>query len=605
MALGVAALSAVLYATTFSSRVAWGDAPESVAGVKTVGILHAPGYPSYVLAARLFGTVVAIGSWSLRTNLFSLVCASATVAAVYLIARLFGASPVGSVIGAFALATAASFWLNADFAKHYPWTALLLALAILFVALWQDGRSDWWLVGAALAIAADVGSGWQLAVIVACALVAMVTIGERSPSNRALVLTGGAFVVGVLAIGTFVLVRASQDPTLNWGDASNLARLGSLVARNDFQGVNTTNASFFGRFAGRAAGVVRDFGWVAAALAVVGIAAWRRLRREVGAFLLIAGLGNLLAVAIDRTVGYISGFASVVVQGGYMLLAMIGGALLVALGVTVSIEWISARVASRSDDGAPGRARVVAVVAAVVIAALVLGPSISVHRAHADLRAPPLADNYAKRVLAALPPHAVLLVWNEEFMMPMIKRQLVDGERRDVTVLAPNSLRLGWARDQIARRLHLGKSLNQADLQTSIVALAAALFKERPLYLDPEAMFELHNLIAFQPQGVVGKVVKGDPGPHKVANLSALSSQLEQADRADGLTNISYDRFPFTDAFFLRGRAHLELAKAYALNGDRNGTDQELHRALGLLPDNPAVLAGLHRVQTARAASFY
>ena len=82
------------------ARCARRHAPESVAGVKTVGILHAPGYPSYVLAGHLFGTIVAVGSWSLRTNLFSLVCATATVAAVYLVARLFGASRVGAAIGA-------------------------------------------------------------------------------------------------------------------------------------------------------------------------------------------------------------------------------------------------------------------------------------------------------------------------------------------------------------------------------------------------------------------------------------------------------------------------------------------------------------------------
>src|SRR5436309_122905 len=47
-ALGVALAAAALFFTTFSNHVALGDAPESVAGAKTVGVLHAPGYPSYV-----------------------------------------------------------------------------------------------------------------------------------------------------------------------------------------------------------------------------------------------------------------------------------------------------------------------------------------------------------------------------------------------------------------------------------------------------------------------------------------------------------------------------------------------------------------------------
>ena len=50
-------MAAVVYLTTFSSHVSLGDAPEAVAGVRSLGILHAPGYPTYVLAARAFGDV--------------------------------------------------------------------------------------------------------------------------------------------------------------------------------------------------------------------------------------------------------------------------------------------------------------------------------------------------------------------------------------------------------------------------------------------------------------------------------------------------------------------------------------------------------------------
>ena len=238
----VAALSAVLYATTFSSHVALGDGPESVAGVKTLGILHAPGYPSYVLAARLFGAIVAIGSWSLRTNLFSLV--SRPPPSPWSTSSLGCSEPrVPAPRSACSRASTASFWLNATFAKHYAWTGLLLALPILFTALWQEGRSEWWLIGAALTIAANVGSGWQLAAILAFTLVVMVTIGSRSPSNRALVLSGAALALGVVALAAFVLVRAGQDPTLNWGDATNLGRLTNLFTRGDFVGVGTKNAA--------------------------------------------------------------------------------------------------------------------------------------------------------------------------------------------------------------------------------------------------------------------------------------------------------------------------------------------------------------------------
>src|SRR4051794_18599519 len=75
--LAVAVGSAVMFAVTLTSRLPFGDGAESVAGVRDVGILHAPGYPAYVVLAKLFTIVEPFGSLTLRLNLFSIVCASA------------------------------------------------------------------------------------------------------------------------------------------------------------------------------------------------------------------------------------------------------------------------------------------------------------------------------------------------------------------------------------------------------------------------------------------------------------------------------------------------------------------------------------------------
>ncbi|HVJ96424.1 MAG TPA: DUF2723 domain-containing protein, partial [Acidimicrobiia bacterium] len=83
---GISIAAAAIFLLTFSSRVAFGDAPESVAGVRTLGVLHPPGYPTYVGAAHLFARLVPVGSWTLRVNLFSLVCAALTVGIVFRIA---------------------------------------------------------------------------------------------------------------------------------------------------------------------------------------------------------------------------------------------------------------------------------------------------------------------------------------------------------------------------------------------------------------------------------------------------------------------------------------------------------------------------------------
>ena len=78
-ATGVGAVALVVYLASFSSNVQFGDSSESIAGVKSLGIAHAPGYVSYIVAAKAFTLIEPFGSLALRVNLFSVVCSVAAV----------------------------------------------------------------------------------------------------------------------------------------------------------------------------------------------------------------------------------------------------------------------------------------------------------------------------------------------------------------------------------------------------------------------------------------------------------------------------------------------------------------------------------------------
>ena len=210
-----------IYLSTFSTHVALGDAPESVAGVRSLGILHAPGYPTYVLFARAFGSVFAIGSWRRASMPSASSRAALSIGVITLIARASGASRLGAVVGALALGTTASFWLNAGFAKHYPLTMLLVATLILFVLVWQQRGGVGWLFAAGASLALATGSGWELAAITLVALAVLLRFTEQRPSGRELGMVAAVFVTVAVAIWVFVLVRAGQHPALNWGEASS------------------------------------------------------------------------------------------------------------------------------------------------------------------------------------------------------------------------------------------------------------------------------------------------------------------------------------------------------------------------------------------------
>ena len=581
---GLTIVAAVVYSTTFSSHVALGDAPESVAGVRTLGILHAPGYPSYVLLARLFGTVVPFGTWAFRVNLFSLVCASLTVGVVFRVVRRFGANRPGALVGALALATSASFWFNAGFAKYYAVTTLMLAGAVLAVLAWEEHGSSAAMATSGVLLGASFGSGWQLAAIMTLAIGLLVALGERRPTRQAVIVGVAGLVITSIAGLGFLVVRATQNPTLNWGSASTPSRLAALISRHDFSGgVSGKAGASAMRLVTLAGGMARDFGYAAAVLAVYGAIVLYRRRPGVAwlVFLAVAAGLNLVAVAIGSGISHMWGFANVIPAGGYLLASMIVVGVLVGLGATALIELVARAAAERLGAGAVRLLRGVTVAS---LLAVVVVSSLVVHRANADLRTTPLADRYGNRVLDALPHNAVLLVWGEDYSMPMLYRQLVDHERPDVAVVSANSVAIDWAREQIARRLNLGSALRLDREDLMLQRMIAKLRETRPVFLDVTAMDVLGSFVPYRTEGFVGEVVDGKIGPRPVNDVDALATEVNESDTVDGLNGGAYRRLVYLTIYLVHEGAHLEVAKAYALVHNARAAIEQVRLANAINP---------------------
>jgi hypothetical protein len=595
-ALGVALAAAALFFTTFSNHVALGDAPESVAGAKTIGVLHAPGYPSYVAVAHAFGAIVAVGGWAARVNLFSLVCAAFMVGAVYLLARGFGAGRPGAALGAFALATSASFWFNADFAKHYPFSGLLVTLAALAVVHWQNGGRPAWLVVAGALLGLAAGASWELAAIMTAGLAVLVGFGVRRAGLG--LIAGAASALAAVAVGAylFLLWRASRHPAVNWGEVNDLHRLVGQVTQRDFRGqdVNVVQRSAIAKVAIRVPVyvgiVVRDLGLGAAAVAVVGaVFGLRRLDRGRKLFLAGVALLNLVAVVFVAGVDAISGFLTGIVAGGYILDLLVVVAVLVALGTAPVVDWVSAFTVDKttapryrsSSAYDPGRFRSRVMIAMFVI---VLLPSVLVHSHVANHRQPPLADRYAQRVFAELPPNAALFVFQADLTFPLVYRQSVLGERPDVRLVITTSLQFDWYRDQIARTLQLRTPVRAGDPQDQVQALINEIRPARPVFVDIGMMTIYRTRFPFRLRGLVGEVVAR--GESTAINRAALADELIRNDRRDGVAGHHHVYFPNGYVYFLYARAHIQLAKEYAEVNQIEPARTELARALDAFPDD-------------------
>jgi hypothetical protein len=593
----VSVASLVLFLVTFSGNVALGDGPETVSGVRTAGVLHAPGYAIYALVARAFADVVHFGSWSFRVNLFSVVCATLTIAGVYFVARGLEAARVGAALGSLVLATTASFWFNASFAKHYAFSTLLMTLIAVCVVAWRIRPRNSLLIAAAAIAGLSVGASWQETFVFAVGVAALVVVSSKRPRPRVLGAIAATFILGVAIAVIYTMWRAASDPGMNFGDASSLGRFFHLVTNRDFGGAQNAHVgNAFTGIGNYLAVIVRDVGLGAIVLAGVGgFDVYQRRRLDQALFFGIAGLGTIIgrvatsAGSLTNGSLRIAGFYTSLAVGGQLVGAMIVFALLAALGTS----WLVHKVgvwASKLQPGDDVGVRAARVTAIVVLAVALVLPSVLFHYRPATHRIAPLADQYGDAVLRSLPPNAVVIASGWEFAQPMIYRQLVDHERPDVAVLSADFLteNTGWYRDQIVHRFHLDPALAKPPVGPSgqsFVSALALLRKTRPVFVDAKLMTFGRNAFGWEDEGLVGRIVDG-LGPHVPTDLAASAAALHDEEQRDGMLRKRYARFPNTDIYYFHLRAHVELAKAYALKNDLDGAATELERVLPFAPKN-------------------
>ena len=149
-----------LYATTAAPGTLFGDPSEYQFIPAIGGIAHPPGYAFYTLLARLWQTVVPIGTIAFRTNLLATAAGTWVVTLVYLVVRDLGQGGSGpgwshtysAAFAALSLAVSSDFWQHSIHANaHIVSTACAATHLWLLVRWWRTGR-DRWLVSFAVVL---------------------------------------------------------------------------------------------------------------------------------------------------------------------------------------------------------------------------------------------------------------------------------------------------------------------------------------------------------------------------------------------------------------------------------------------------------------------
>lgn len=131
----------LVYLVSAAPSVFWWDSGELVANVKTLGVPHRPGFPLYVLLAKLF-SYLPIGGFVYQQNLFSGFCGALALVFFHLSLVMFlgrqndllgGSAARRNLVAFFTTLTIGftfTFWIQAVRAEVYTLNAFLFTFAV-------------------------------------------------------------------------------------------------------------------------------------------------------------------------------------------------------------------------------------------------------------------------------------------------------------------------------------------------------------------------------------------------------------------------------------------------------------------------------------------
>jgi len=303
------------YLFTLAPTITWQhdgvDSGDLVAAAHTLGVAHPPGYPLFLLLARVF-ILLPVGEIAYRVNLLSAVCAAVTVVLVYYIAQLLLDSRIGmlsaiSISGASALLFGFSYiyWSQAVIAEVYSLNALLIAVSILLAVLHRrtNDRKFLWMLGLTLGL----GLANHLSALLFVPTTIFLALDARPARLSTWLGALGFFVLG-LSLYLYLPACSAGHPPIDWGGSRTWAGFWWTVSARIYSdyafAVPLTDLP--GRIIAWLRMLTQQFTWAGFALGLVGVwELWDEDRRYLAFSLASFGAVVIYSIAYNTSDSYV------------------------------------------------------------------------------------------------------------------------------------------------------------------------------------------------------------------------------------------------------------------------------------------------------------
>jgi len=209
------------------------DSAEFQVLAEQLGIAHCPGYPVYLLLAKLF-TFLPFGDIAYRVNLFSAFMAALTVTGVYLANRLLLPSRWAAIFGAMLLTVSYTFWSQAVIAEVYSAGAAFTVWIVTCVLGWEKTGKNYLLFVGGLLGGLSLGVHTSV-VVVAPGILVYLWLHQKGRSAIWRSAISGALAGVLIWLLVFTILDSNYPPANIFNGAYETARSSYGLSQEDVQ----------------------------------------------------------------------------------------------------------------------------------------------------------------------------------------------------------------------------------------------------------------------------------------------------------------------------------------------------------------------------------
>jgi hypothetical protein len=595
-------VSLFIYLLTLAPSVFWWDSGEFIANTSVLGIPHRPGFPIYVLLAKVISSLVPLKlAWTV--NFFSALTASLGLSLGYLLfttfsRHLFHGQEDKSLVTWTSLASVLilgfcySFWIQAVRAEVYS-----LAFLFFIILVWAAIKSEFlssqplkYLVLFAFIFGLSLGNHHAIMISVLPGLAFLLVSSRHCHSFPRVIPSAVLALILGLSVYLYLPLRASQGPLLSWGDLSNLSSyFGTVLAVDSASQINWLSIDKLSFLAGSLNIILQQLTLFPFILAIVGfIVAYLTARRWFWFFVLVT-ISNWLVVAA-LTDQFIADNPDL---HGYLLPSIFVWAAAFGWG-GIYLTRLGLKFFSQSIFTA-GMRKVVSLILVSFLLLLSLVPFFR-SKAAADLSSNQIPHDYAYQAVASLKPNSLIVIDNPNLDFLLRGLQYGQDFRKDLIIIDRTLLPAGWYVKQLKRNhpsIFGGISAGLRGERLAITLAKICLNRGETVYW--EFTEQDSALVGYlQPAGYLCEIVQ-----HPDKSGSAWQEQAIWEQR-----HLDWDNDPAFghdgDAQRVYSKIMYQLGYFYQCAGELGRAKAKYEKVLALSPDEPLVSFRLQQIREAQ-----